>query len=66
MFLDDFKVLATHLSQYGETKVLEKKIDLVPGWIPSKSRVRPLNPDQKDNLQCKSMSGWSKESLNLQ
>ena len=26
------------------------KIDLVPGAIPYKSRVRLLNPDQKDNL----------------
>ena len=26
------------------------KIDLVPGPIPFQSRVRPLNPDQKDNL----------------
>ena len=30
--------------------VLEMKIDLVPGVIPYKSQVRPLNPDQKDNL----------------
>ena len=28
-----------------------EKIDLVPGSIPYKSRVRPLNPDQKINLQ---------------
>ena len=26
------------------------KIDLVPGAIPYKSRVRPFNPDQKENL----------------
>ena len=51
LFLDNFKVLATHSSQYSETKVLEMKIDLVPGAIPYKSRVRPLNPDQKDNLR---------------
>ena len=47
LFLDNFKVLATHPGQYGETEVLEMKIDLVPGAIPYKSRVRPLNPDQK-------------------
>ena len=45
------EVLATHPSQYGETKVLEMKIDLVPGGILYKSRVRPLNPDQKENLR---------------
>ena len=44
-------VLATHPSQYGETGVLEMKIDLVPGAIPFKSQVRGLNPDQKDNLR---------------
>ena len=33
-FLDNFEVLATHPSQYGQTKVLQMKIDLVPGVIP--------------------------------
>ena len=51
LFLDNFEVLPTHPSQYGEIKVLEMKIDLVPGGIPYKSQVRLLNPDQKDNLQ---------------
>ena len=37
LFLDIFKVLAMHPSQYGETDVLEMKIDLVPGAIPYKS-----------------------------
>ena len=46
LFLDNFEVLPTHPSQYGETEGLEIKIDLVPGGIPYKSRVRPLNPDQ--------------------
>ena len=39
-----------HPSQYGETEVLEMKIDLIPGFIPYKSQVRQLNPYQKDNL----------------
>ena len=30
--------------------MLDMKIDLVPGVIPYKSQVRPLNPDQKENL----------------
>ena len=50
-FIDNSEVLATHPSQYGETEVLEMKIDLVPGAIAYKSRVRPLNPDQKENLR---------------
>ena len=29
LFLDNFEVLATHPSLYGETKVLEMKIDLI-------------------------------------
>ena len=37
LFLDKLKVLATHPSQYGETEVLEMKIDLVTGAIPYKS-----------------------------
>ena len=51
LLLDNFEVLATHPSQYGETEVLEMKIDLVPGAILYKSLVRPLNPDQKENLR---------------
>ena len=51
LFLDNFDVLATHPNQYGETEVLEMKIDLIPGAILYKSRVRLLNPDQKENLQ---------------
>ena len=31
--------------------MLKLKIDLVPGAIPYKSQVRPLNPDQKNNLR---------------
>ena len=27
------------------------KIDLIPGAIPYRSRVRPLNPEQKENLR---------------
>ena len=37
LFLDNFEVLATHPSQYGETDVLEMKIDLIPGAVPYRS-----------------------------
>ena len=33
LFLDNFEVLATHPNQYGETKVLEMKFDLIPEAI---------------------------------
>ena len=62
LFLVNFKVLAIHPSQYGKTKVLKMKIDLVPGGIPYKSRVRLLNPNQKEIYGLRSISGWSKES----
>ena len=51
LFLDNFEVFTTHPSQYGETEVLEMKINLIPGAIPCKSQVILLNPDQKENLQ---------------
>ena len=51
MYSDNFKLLAMHPSQYGETEVLEMKIDLVPGAIPYKSQERLLNTDQKVNLR---------------
>ena len=38
------------------------KIDLVPGAIPYKSRVRPLNPDQKDNLHTQ-MDEWLEQGV---
>ena len=50
LFLDNFTVLATHPSQYDETKELELKIYLVMEAIPYKSRVRRLVLDQKENL----------------
>ena len=47
LFLDNLEVLATHPSQYGETEVLEMKIDLVPGAIPYKSRVSESGSEGK-------------------
>ena len=62
LFLDSLEVLAMHPSQYVETKVLEMKIDLVPGAIPYKSRVRPLNPDQKKNVHDQ-MDEWLEQGV---
>ena len=53
LFLDNIEVLAIHPSQYGETEVLEMKIDLVSGVILYKSRVKPLNLDKKENLEIR-------------
>ena len=62
LFVDKFEVLATHPSQYGETEVLQMKIDLIPGSIPYKSRVRLLNPDQKDNMK-KQKEEWLEQGV---
>ena len=38
------------------------KIDLVPGVITYKSRVRSLNPDQKENLRTQ-IDEWSEQGV---
>ena len=43
MFLDNFKVLATHPNKYGETEVLEMRIDLVLGAVPFKGSQRTFS-----------------------
>ena len=62
LFLDNFEVLAMHPSQYGETEVLEMRIVLVPGALSYKSRVRQLNPDQKENLQTQ-IDEWLEQEV---
>ena len=57
LFSGNFEVLATQLSENGVNKGLQIKIYLVLGALLSKSKVRPLNPDQKDNLQ-KQIDEW--------
>ena len=47
LVLDNFEVLATYHSQYGETEVLEMKIDLVQGAILYKSCIRPLKSERE-------------------
>ena len=62
LFLDNFEVLAMHPDQYGKTEVLEMRIDLVLGAIPYKSIVRPLNGDQKENLQIQ-IDEWLEQGV---
>ena len=62
LFLDNLKVLGMHPSQYCETEGLEMKVDLGPGAIPFMFRVRPLNPDQKDNLQTQ-INEWLEQGV---
>ena len=44
MFLDNFLVLSLHTNYYGKTDLVELKINLEPGTVPKRSKVRPLKP----------------------
>ena len=44
LFLDNFKVLAMHPSQYGETEVLEMKIYLLPEAIQIQITSETIEP----------------------
>ena len=50
LFLENFSTLALHPNHYGKTDLLELRIELQPGAVPKRSKVRPLNPDQHANL----------------
>ena len=51
LFLENFSMLALHPNHYGKTDLLELRIELQPGAVPKRSKVRPLNPDQNANLK---------------
>ena len=51
MFLENFSALVLHPNHYGKTNILELKIELQPGAVPKRSKVRLLNPDQRANLK---------------
>ena len=50
MFSKKFSALALHPNHYGKTDILEFKIELEAGAVPKRSKVRPLNLDQRANL----------------
>ena len=50
MFQDNFSALVLNNNHYGKTDLVKLKIDLEPGTVPKRSKVSPLNPDQKRNL----------------
>jgi len=51
LFLENFSTLALHPNYYGKTDLLQLQIELQPGAVPKRSKVRPLNPDQRANLK---------------
>ena len=43
--------LSLHTNHYGKTDLVELQIDLEPGTVPKRSKVRLLKPDQKRKLK---------------
>ena len=50
-FIDNFLALALLNNHDGKTDLVELKLNLEPGTVPKRSKVRLLNPDQKRNLK---------------
>ena len=63
LFLENFSTLALHPNHYGKTDLLELRIELQPGAVPKRSKVRPLNPDQHANLK-EQLDEWIIEPAN--
>ena len=62
LFLENFSTLALHPNHYGKTDLLELRIELQPGAVPKRSKVRPLNPDQRANLK-EQLDEWIQQGI---
>ena len=62
LFLENFSTLALHPNHYGKTDLLELRIELQPGAVPRRSKVRPLNPDQRANLK-EQLDEWIQQGI---
>jgi len=62
MFLENFSALALHKNHYGKTDLLELRIELEAGTVPKRSKVRPLNPDQRANLK-EQLDEWIEQGV---
>jgi len=62
LFLEKFSTLALHPNHYGKTDLLELRIELQPGAVPKRSKVRPLNPDQRANLK-EQLDEWIQQGI---
>ena len=60
MFLENFSALALHPNHYGKTDILVLKIEA--GAVPKRSRVCPLNPDQRANLK-EQLDEWIQQGV---
>jgi len=62
LFLENYSTLALHPNHYGKTDLLELRIELQPGAVPKRSKVRPLNPDQCVNLK-EQLDEWIQQEI---
>ena len=62
LFLENFLALELHPNHYGKTDILELRIELQPGAVPKRSKVRPLNPDQRSNLKDQ-LDEWIQQGI---
>ena len=62
LFLENFSTLALHQNHYGKTDLLKLRIELQPGAVPKRSKVRPLNPDQRLNLK-EQLDEWIQQGI---
>jgi hypothetical protein len=62
LFLENFASLALHPNHYSKTDLLELPIELQPGAVPKRSKVRPLNPDQRANLK-EQLDEWIQQGI---
>ena len=60
--MENFSTLALHPNHYGKTDLLELRIELQPGAVPKRSKVRPLNPDQQANLK-EQLDEWIQQGI---
>ena len=62
LILENFSTLALHPNHYGKTDLLELGIELQPGAVPKRSKVRPLNPYQRANLK-EQLDEWIQQGI---
>ena len=62
LFLENFSTFALHPNHYGKTDLLELRIELQPRVVPKRTKVRPLNPDQRGNLK-EQLDEWIQQGI---
>ena len=60
--MENFSTLPLPPNHYGKTDLVELRIELQPGAVPKRSKVRPLNPDQQANLK-EQLDEWIQQGI---